>query len=592
MVSLVDENNVGIDREEIGIGPLLAGRERLRHRCTHDLFWFSKHVLEYEDLTASIHAPLCRIIESINPIICQLRDGKVRSGGGWGGGESVTTPTQNPTTFHNLSLQSSNLGKLSPYVQLGDNNLTRLFLLFRGAFKSTIITIAHTIQLMLIWPDIRILIASHKKEGGSQKFLAAIKHHFIRNKKLRALFPEYCPQPNSVGMIEWGTQDAVTLPNRSDTAAFPEETIEIASSTSNVTGRHYNYIKVDDIVTVDSVTNEIMLQKTEEFNALLKFLFDNPEQGITDYIGTTYHFADLYSILRASKDITRVILPCWDEAEQPTIPERFTHDGLQRLKDDPMMTSFQFSAQYMLNPIPEEDQTFRPEWWRRAGFYYDKEPENLRVAVFVDPASKQRKESDYTALISIGMDTNGEYYLLDIIRDKLTVEGRAKLVIDTLIKRGIHKVHYETIGFQNTDLKTIKELGVRRDWHVTVEEIKASRQSKEDRIRGLQGIYEGGHIHWPKEYSYHSLYHQKTLDMVDILKRELWMFPKVKFFDLSDCHSFMLRSNLYKPTEKREAPKDDKFEWWRQLAINSKKKEFRPFNKKAEGGIPSFPGCP
>jgi len=445
-------------------------------------------------------------------------------------------------------------------IQFVEDARTRLFLLFRGAFKSTIITIAHTIQLMLIWPDIRILIASHKKEGGSQKFLGSIKDHFIRNERFRNLFPEYCPKASQSGQIDWGTSEMVTLPNRSPQAIFPEATIEIAGNTTDVTGRHYNYLKIDDIVTRESVTNESMLEKTDEFNALLTFLFDQPEWGIADYAGTCYHFADLYSKLRNSAQITKFILPVWDEKKVPTIPQRFSSQGIEAIKNSPMMTSYQFSAQYMMNPVPTEDQTFRPEYWNRAGFYYDKLPDGLKIYVFVDPANKQKKESDYTALMTIGIDKSGDLWLIDIIRDKLTLEGRAKLVLDTLKKHGIHTVHYESVGFQSSDFKSIKDLGRQYDYNISVVEIKASKQSKEDRIRGLQYYYEQGKVHWPKKYRYYSKYHNREYDMVDVFRLELWMFPSCEHDDLADCHSFIIRTTMSKASAAQVTKDKDMFD--------------------------------
>jgi len=314
-------------------------------------------------------------------------------------------------------------------------------------------------------------------------------------------------------------------------------------------------------VTRESVTNESMLEKTEEFNALLTFLFDNPEWGIADYAGTCYHFVDLYAQLRESAQVTKFILPVWDENKVPTVPERFTTDGIEAIKNHPSMTSFQFSAQYMLNPVPEEDQTFRPEYWRRAGFYYDKLPSNLKIGVFVDPANKQRKDSDYTALMTIGIDDVGDWWLIDIIRDKLTLDQRAKLVLQILMSHGLHHCNYESVGFQSSDIKAIREIGSSSDWYIGVNEIKASRQSKEDRIRGLQYLYEQGKVHWPHHYKYFSKYHNREFDMVDILRREMWMFPKCEKDDLADCHSFPLRTSMIKagkPGQKKEVDQLDR----------------------------------
>ena len=880
-------------------------------RCKSDLFYLARNVLGYHDLTESIHHPLCRLVESVNPLIAALASkefvktpsGSVDAsharnvaewnakypslkvvaasattvasgasathdtgtdtagspaagsdvGDGGVGGKATDTPTKfygPPTKFHknfmSFSLPASTQKLIDQKViQFNPESRTRLFLLFRGAFKSTIITIAHTIQLMLIWPDIRILIASHKKEGGSQKFLGSIKDHFMRNERFRALFPEFCPKPNQAGQMEWGTSEQVTLPNRSKNANYPESTLEIAGNTTDVTGRHYNYLKIDDIVTRESVTNEAMLERTEEFNALLTFLFDQPEWGVSDYAGTCYHFADLYAKLRQSDQITKFILPVWDEAKVPTIPERFTTEGVEAIRNHPSQTSYQFctpgetpiwmadgtfksikdvqigdevigftdyskgkrrkltkskvlekgslvssvqniymengdvvrstpdhqwftgrqpnkgnwyekyrreykpaikgtrlvkvihpvfsvkeeqkiadwswlagmvdgegsvkhnssvvihqsleknpevckrleetlnrldikytkflkkrvapenvkpssvrkyslccsyilqssrqmrvnlvnfgkpakslqimhtmlknggdfsndkikvvdikvdtrtifnetvywlktetgnytawgyasknSAQYLLNPVPLEDQVFRPEYFERAGFYYDRLPPGLKVYVLVDPANTQRKASDYTALVTIGIDAQGDLWFIDIIRDKLTLDGRAKLVYDVLKRNGIHVVHYESVGFQSSDAKSIKEMGQRQDWYINVIEVKASKQSKEDRIRGLQYFFEQAKVHWPAKYLYFSKYHQRQLDMVDIFRRELWMFPSCEKDDLADCASFILRTNMTKSAVmKKEEAVPDAFEFWKSVIKDAKVKK-------------------
>ena len=592
-----------------------------RERAKHDLYYLAGSILGYDDLTPA-HRDLCAVVQSINPLIQAQRhkylpskdlggassQPKTACGGGGEGGSSWVTHPQNSIKIPELSHCSTNISRvpliseirfaepklssaLKQYVEFDEAARTRLFLMFRGSFKSTIVTIAHTIQLMLIWPDIRILIASHKKEGGSQKFLQSIKDHFIRNERFRRLFPEYCPRPNAAGLIEWGTSEAVTLPNRSSTAIFPESTLEIAGATTDVTGRHYNVLKVDDLVTRESVTNEQMLARTEEFNALLKFLFDQPEWGLMDYSGTSYHFADIYQTLRKSK-ITKVIMPIWDDNENITIPERFTHNGVEAIKNDSSMTSYQFSAQYLLNPIPKEDQKFRPEYFEREGFYYTELPERLKVYVLVDPASTQRKESDFTALITIGMDDSGDLWLIDIIRDKLSQDERAELVYRTLVKHGIHTVHYESISFQASDHKPIKDKGYSNGWYISVEEIKASAQSKDDRIAGLQYFYENGKVHWPRKYMYYSKYFRREIDMVEVLRLELLMFPSTQFKDLSDCHSFILRTGMLKASTIRSSKQDDLFDRLRQHAIDSKKpkQEFHGFGNKLNQrgrGIPA-----
>lgn len=540
----------------------LIHREGLRQRCFNDLFYLSSEVLGYKDLNTPVHISACKVLESINPLVSSLGDKKKRD------------------TMKSMDLIRPSLpSHIDQYVEWNSRSLTRLFLMFRGSFKTTLVSIAHTIQLMLLWPDIRILIASHKKEGGSQEILRAIKSHFTQNAKFRYLFPEYCPQPNASGFIEWGTTEKVTLPNRSKTAIFPEATIEITGVTTDVTGRHYDYIKADDLVTRDSVTNEQMLTQTEQYNSLLKFLFNQPEWGIIDYSGTPYHFADLYASLREQTDITKLIIPVMNNVGEPNVPERFSKEGIERIKNDKAMSGYVFSCQYMLNPVPEEDQTFRPEWWKREGFYYDDRtlPTNLRIAIFVDPANSQKKKSDYTSLFVVGVDDRQEYWVLDLVRDKLDVEGRANLAISYAIKYDIHNINYESVGFQNTDAYIIKRISREKNYYITVNELKATAASKEDRIRALQPIFERGMIHFPKSYPYHSTYHKSTMDMVPIFNREAWLFPKNDHDDMIDCLSQLCRITLYSPSKQKTISEEPLFDQLRQYAIDYKKPK-NPFH--------------
>ena len=580
MIPKISKNNIrkfaeSADPEELS--QLI--RENERTTCMMNLYYLATEVLGYKDLGA-IHEPICEITQSVNPLLFYLRGDSP-----WKTISEVKVEIRNRLDAINIPDEKKD------YFKTDTGLLERLFLMFRGGFKSTIINISHCIQCMIIYPDIRILICSHKKEDGSEPFLRAIKHHFMANEVFRDLFPEYCPERNQAGKIEWGTKDSVTLPNRSAHKAHPESTIETAGMTTNVTGRHYDMIKADDLVTRDSVTNETMIQNTRQQYALLQFLFDQPEWGIKDIIGTPYHFADLYNDLRRSAEVIKVAIPCWDdERKEPTFPERFSQEGIEQLRTSAGMTSYDFSCQYMLNPVPPEDQTFRPEWFERLGFWYEKAPQNLKIYIFVDPANARNRRSDYTAMIVIGVDSEGMMYLLDAMRDKLNVEQRTNKAYDYAKKHNCKKVHWESVGFQDTDRYILEKKSREFGNKLVVEPIKASHGSKEDRIRGLQPIYERGMIRWPREIRYFSDYHKKTFNMIDILKDEMLMFPKCEHDDMVDCHAQILQVWTSKAAKTKIKPKEDAFEWWRKQAINMRTKpKFKGFThaKQHEVRIPS-----
>lgn len=580
----------------------------LRYRCLTDLYFLSHNVLGYADTIKAFHKPFCDIIAANNPAViamagsdCPLAkteqgveyinrvlsiytSGGKSASGGYPGGSKSLKATQNPTKYIspiNLRKQISKT-RVESYVDygVGEDMRERAFFLFRGSFKTTLITICHSIQLMLLNPNIRILINSHKKDGGSIPILSSIKQHFQDNEMLRLLFPEYMPKANSKGLVEWGTAEKILLPNRSKSKILPEDTIEVSGVTTAMVGRHYDYIKNDDIVTGDTVTNESMLQKSRESKDLQKFLFNQPEWGLTDNVGTIYHFSDLHAKMLKSS-MFKVVIPVWDEDENIILPERFTHEGIQKIKEE--MGSFEFASQYLLNPIPKEEQKFLPEWFERLGFYY--EPEELKdlvlkTDIYIDPAAARNKKSDYTAVAVISVDTNHTKYIREVIRDKLSPEERTNLVLDIARKYNIHKVHYETVGFQDTDRYIIERKSRESNYYINIEEIKASGASKTDRIQGLQPIYERGDIRWPKRMTYTSQYDGKSHNMVQELLDEFFMFPFGEHDDMIDAHSFMLRNPEYAPGKpKPAATQDDEFERMRKLVIDHKK-----------GSRPTMPG--
>lgn len=603
---------------------VLKFRSVLRYRCLTDLYYLAKHVLDYSDLTDRLQKPLCDVIQSVNSHIiitagseCTLNEtslgrqyidtvknltlnsAKTTSGGGMGGMKKCLSPLTAATKTRLLDAGKAVISELkeeigAEYYKFGrwasidEEANERLFLLHRGAFKTTLVSVAHVIQLMLLWPNIRILICSHKKEGGSEPILRSVRQHFQGNEKLQALFPEFIPPKNSKGIREWGTQDAVTLVNRRG-RVLAEQTVECAGLTTDVTGRHYDYIKNDDLVTQESVTNESMIQKLRAFKARQVFLFDRPETGITDNIGTIYHFNDLHNRMKGMSGITKVIMPVWDEAGVPVFYERFSAEGIRKIRDSGTMTSYDFSCQYELNPVPTEDQVFKPEWLDRLGFFYRPEEIrdlSLRIEIYVDPATTRRKQSDYTAFFIVGVDHERRKWLLEIFRDKLNVEERTNLVLEKAMQYKRHRVHYETIGFQDTDKEIIRQKALASKYHLEIIEIKASRQSKEDRIRGLQVMYERGEIRWPEKFIYYSRYHRERQDMIELLRDEMLMFPKCEHDDMLDVHSFMLRQTEYAASIKKTKIEVDEFTRLRAIIKENKESKRSAFGKKRRAQIP------
>ena len=354
---------------------------------------------------------------------------------------------------------------------------------------------------------------------------------------------------------------------------------------------HFDYMKIDDLVTKDSVANDTQIQASKDYYASLRQLFDNPTIPREDVVGTIYHFNDLHCDLQKNTEFIHSFIPVAVDMsfEEITFPERFSKEGIESILNDPSVGPYIFASQYMLNPINPSDAKFHDEWIK----YYDKLPNGLAEYICVDPASTQKKKSDYSVLERWGVDSEGKHYLLEGIRDKLTTYQR----IDALFSMVSHSnnlkwVKYEVLGGRHGDLETIRLRMIADKKHFSVKETKSTTSSKTDRIeQRLVGQFHAGVIHLPYTFSYKSLYDGKTYDFIQQYKLEYLQFPFTEHDDILDCHSQMFEETIIKGNKSDVPTKDDEFEWWRQKAIeaHNPRKSHYVFGHKATRlfGIPS-----
>jgi phage terminase large subunit-like protein len=470
-------------------------REKVGARCKRDLYFLCKYILDFKDMTQDFHKPLCLAIQDVN--------------------KYLFSDTPVPTHIRN-----------------------KLWLIFRGSFKTSVITIGHTIQLLLNYPNIRILLASNKLDNAKE-ILGVIKAQFMYNPKFRLLFPEYCPVASSEGKVEWGTSTSVTLPNRTK-LTLKEGSIECAGVDTGLTSRHYDYMKKDDLVTEKSVTTDEQIQAAIDWDRLSLSLFEVPEKGFTDWIGTRYDYRDLYGHLlkRPKTELTRYICPAVVEGRS-VFPQRFSPSGLDQIKKD--QGSVIYSCQYDLNPISEEDQEFKEDWIKKC-VYLDP-PREYAIIINVDPATSRSKQSKFTAMLVHAIDKEGRWNLVDGVFDKLSAPQRVAALFGLAKKwkNNLRLVSYETIGFQETDKVMIEQLMREKKFFFHIEPVDARSVSKEGRIRGLSPLYEHQRILLPETLPYFSTYENRTIDIVQKIKYELARFPQCEHLDLIDAQSQMLK---------------------------------------------------
>jgi predicted phage terminase large subunit-like protein len=160
----------------------------------------------------------------------------------------------------------------------------RLILDFRSAYKTTINCICHSIQWLLNYPDIAMLMVQSSTEKAERNLLE-LKSHFIHNSLFREIYPDYCP-PNT--KRDFGNRTEFTLPNRQNKNR-KEPSVLTASIDKKTAGLHVEVIKCSDIVEEANTRTPSQLSQTAYAFEMFKNLLVDRDDFI-DVEGTRYDF--------------------------------------------------------------------------------------------------------------------------------------------------------------------------------------------------------------------------------------------------------------------------------------------------------------
>lgn len=415
----------------------------LRWKARTDLGFLCREILNYPDVSDDIHGPILNILQKFPvPTEIQFSENDKIVGGKW-----VYTPIQRHTSLP------------------GGRKV--LILDPRGWLKTTINAQSHTIQWLLNYPDISIMIVQSNLDKAIQ-IVGEIKRHFQYNPIFRQLFPEHCP----VRSIEnFGTMAAFTTPARGRAVTRKEESVFASSITAGSSGIHVDVIKYSDIVEPSNVGTEDQIAKVIAGFYMSQNLLVGPKYWI-DVEGTRYSNADAYGEIIELDEKTPVEKKDWKihargcyrkdtggkpQTYQPSElllpdlivdgkkvlhwndPERgltLDHYEMKRLEDP-----FIFSAQQLNCPSGGIDGrdvfpigdieingkiTKYPTLISRKNF-----TQNVRVSHYIatiDTAETTGTRSNYTCITIAAIASDGRVYINEIIHGKFLPNETVALI--------------------------------------------------------------------------------------------------------------------------------------------------------------------
>jgi predicted phage terminase large subunit-like protein len=301
-------------------------------------------------------------------------------------------------------------------------------------------------------------------------------------------------------------------------------------------------------VTRESVTTPDMINKVTEAWELSTNL--TSEGGVTRIAGTRYHFNDTYSeIMRRGAAIPR-IYPATDDGTVTGNPVLLTRESLDKKRVQ--QGAYTFASQQLLNPVADEAQGFKNEWIQY--FTLKGNAHDFNKYIVVDPANAKKRSSDYTAMFVVGLGMDDNYYVLDIIRDRLNLTERSDALFHLHKKWKPKLVGYERYGMM-ADIQHLQDRMSRDNYRFNIVEL-GGQMAKLDRIRRLIPLFEGRRIYFP-EVLYRTMYDGKAVELVQaFIEEEYKAFPVGLHDDMLDALSRILDAEMMVQWPKYVEPLD------------------------------------
>lgn len=448
----------------------------LRNQALSSTYFMAKAVLGFKDLVPGFHGEMCRFIES-------------------------------PAT-------------------------RKLGLAPRDHLKTSVWTIADTVRRIAADPNIRILLGNETATNASH-FLRRIEAVFERNEVFRWLFPELIPDFSKTK--KW-SETEMLVPRSED---YPESTVEAIGVGGAVVSRHYNLIKLDDLVGKEASESDEVMRKTIDWYLYCESLLVRPTDEIHTY-GTRWSYHDLYRWIETHEPDCEMFHRSAIDAEGNTLwPERFDSSTLEKIRTK--IGSFKFSCQYLNKPFDPEAASFHDSWlrywaWAGRGEEGDADvllPEagssfrlgDLRRFMRVDPAISERAGAARSAIIVDGVKADGRKFVLEAWAKRCQPFEMIEKIFEFNARYDCESVGFESVAYQRILKPILESEAERRGIWLNIIELKPdSRERKENRIRGLQPELERGNI-WIRR------------DMEDLIA-EYQQFPVGATVDLLDALAY------------------------------------------------------
>lgn len=304
-----------------------------------------------------------------------------------------------------------------------------------------------------VYPDRRIILTSYEADFAA-----------TWGRKARNILEEYGPQLFGVEV----SRDS-SAASRWDLAGR-EGGMVTAGVRGPITGRGAHVAIIDDPVKNDQEANSQTHRDAVWDWYRATFSTRLQDDGAIILVMTRWHEDDLAGrLLKAMEEggekweVLRLPAlaeendPLGRQPDEPLCPELFPKMALDSIRE--RVGPYWWAALYQQRPAPPGGTVFKRQWFSKV---VDNPPPDLQYVRYWDLATSTKETADWTAGARVGVDSDGNLYIVDMIRRRLEWPDTRRLIIATAqldgrsTRVGVEKVAFQLAAWQ--DLMREKEL--------------------------------------------------------------------------------------------------------------------------------------
>ena len=231
--------------------------------------------------------------------------------------------------------------------------------------------------------------------------------------------------------------------------------------------------------------------------------------------------------------------------------DREGKEVLTRLRQE--LGDYEFSGQYLQEPVPSGGGEFKEDWVQ----YWCGGPDGslnckgMNVYILVDPADSKATGSDFTSIIVVGLNTDNNYYILEMVRDKFNPTQRVNKIISLHRKWNGQCSTTPVVGVEKNnflpDFQFMESAQEQHNYRFKVIKLSTRKgggaDQKNQRVRSLIPLLQTGRLYFPSSMEYTPLYtiengKPECIDLTRyVIQQEMLPFPVARYDDMLDALS-------------------------------------------------------